>query len=210
MSSSLDDAPEDPKVKFLAEHGSDVVRLLVGGQGVEHSLTIQQLSLSGVVMTALMSDPECRELALPLVDADIMDLIAPFLRRHNGVAVAVPKPIRKSATLTEIFQDPLDAALAKNHGCDYTLAAPFRLMLAANYLQIDTLLALCSTAIAVAVTEAKIDLETLQAALVTRLVPLVSPEEEEKEEKTPPPKKKRARQSTPKAPKKKRVKKHTS
>jgi hypothetical protein len=206
MSSSLDDAPEDPKVKFLAEHGSDVVRLLVGGQGVEHSLTIQQLSLSGVVMTALMSDPECRELALPLVDADIVDLIAPFLRRHNGVAVAVPKPIRKSMTLTEIFQDPLDAALAREHGCDYTVAAPFRLMLAANYLQIDTLLALCGAAIAVAFAEEKIDLATLQAALAAPLVPLVPPEEE----KTPPPKKKRARRSTPKAPKKKRVKKHTS
>lgn len=174
---------KDPKDAFLEAHGDAEVAVLVGaGEGVKHTFTVRELSVSKLAMTMLLGDPEARELVFEQIDPDVMELVGAFLRRHNGVAPrSPPKPILKGSATSTYIDHPDDVALIDLHGADYMVAPQFRLMLAANYLDIQPLLNMCLAKVAVVAREQS-DLPKMKAALAPPTgKKRKAPEEEEKE-----------------------------
>lgn len=140
---------------LVQSHGDRMVTLVDKSGTARFPLSIRALSLSGLVTTSLLSDVNATELPLAQVDAKVLGLVAEYLARHNGVNVGVPdKPLR-SRDMKDVVKVAPDAPFIDTVGTDRQVL--YGVVLAANYLDIPSLLGLGCAKIASLVKEVPLE-----------------------------------------------------
>lgn len=93
--------------------------------------------MSDLVKTSLENDPDTSELTLQ-VKADVLKLVVDYMNHHKGVDPGVPPKPLQSKRMKEVVKDSWDADwiddIGKNRSTLYAL------ILAANYMSINSLL----------------------------------------------------------------------
>jgi S-phase kinase-associated protein 1 len=117
---------------------------LISKDGRAFHLQKNQVSLSGMLSSVVNCDHDVSTVDLNQVEGQTLELVVQFLEHHNGVVPAdIKKPV-KAANLSEIVTS-WDASFIN------TLTFPQlrTLILAANYLEIQSLLEICCAKVAI-------------------------------------------------------------
>lgn len=94
--------------------------------------------ISSLIKTAVESDPDAKEVAIPAVASDIMELVISYMKHHNGSEPPIiEKPLR-SKVMKEVCKDPFDATFIDDIGENRQQL--YDLILAANYMHVNSLL----------------------------------------------------------------------
>jgi len=131
---------------------------LIGDTAQEKDMGADDLMVrSNFLKNTLTNDKTAKEIPLNLVEGPVLQLVCEYLVHHKGgVVTNIAKPIR-SVKMVKIVQDPVDAHFMRIKGepafeypADYegeqyqgaakTKAQIFQIILAANYLDIKSLL----------------------------------------------------------------------
>lgn len=94
--------------------------------------------ISSLIKTAVESDPEAKEVAIPGVTGNILELVISYMKHHKGTEPAlIDKPLR-SKVMKDVCKDPFDATYIDEIGEDRQQL--YDLILAANYMHVNSLL----------------------------------------------------------------------
>jgi S-phase kinase-associated protein 1 len=117
---------------------------LVPPEGVKIEVPRQVAEMSVLIREMLADDEEeTEEIPLPNVSRDILELVISFCQHHvNNPMADIEKPL-KSNNMSEVVEDPWDAEFI-----DVEQATLFNIILAANYLDLPSLLDLSCAKVA--------------------------------------------------------------
>ncbi len=103
-------------------------------------------AISNLVKTSIESDDAADEVPIPGVDGDTLEKVVEYMNHHKGTEPElVAKPLR-SKIMKEVCKDEWDATYIDGVGTD--VANLYRLILAANYMDITGLLHLGAAKVA--------------------------------------------------------------
>jgi len=104
---------------------------LTSKNGDKKKLPKKHAMISGLVKTALEQDSDATEVPLPGVTSEILQKVVEYMQHHKGEEPPIiPKPLR-SKEMKEVCKDPWDATF---------IDSVYDLILAANYMDINSLL----------------------------------------------------------------------
>lgn len=148
---------DDDDVAGLDDDGSpDFIRVECG-KGNPKSFTVERrfLLISKMIATALEQDPSTQMVPCASVDPDVFEQIVPYLEHHNGSpGQIIPYPA-KSEKMKENCSDAWDADYVDKLWEDRDRL--YKVMMAANYLDIRCLLHLCACKVGTSIKGASYD-----------------------------------------------------
>lgn len=102
--------------------------------------------ISNLIQTSLESDPDAEQVPIPGVDGPILTMVVEYMNHHKGKEPElIPKPLR-SKIMKEVCKDEWDAIYIDSIG--ENVGVLYKLVLAANYLDIQGLLHLGAAKVA--------------------------------------------------------------
>lgn len=163
---SLDDTPTPP-IKLISKDKKEYV------------LDRKYASVSNLVKTTLETDKSADEVPIPGVSGAILEEVVSYMNRHKGTEPPiVEKPLRSKA-MKDVCKEPLDADFIDRIGENRQML--YDLILAANYMHINSLLHLGCAKVASLIKGQP--LEKIKDILSTRVGAAGGAKEEKKEEK---------------------------
>lgn len=125
------------EVQGLDDDTPETITLISGGDDKQKfELTLKQAKLAQLIQTMITGDKTAKEFPCPQVPAETLKNIVEYLKHHDGVQPeALPCPVR-SIHMNQICSDEWDAKFIDN----FEKKAIFEIILAANYLDITSLL----------------------------------------------------------------------
>jgi len=128
----------DAKVESLSlDDDSGVIRL-ISKDGKEFPIEKKYAFISNLVKTSMDSDSSASDLPMPGVRGDILQKVVEYLVYHKGLDCPAPdKPLR-SSVMKDVCKDPWDADYIDRIGDNREQL--YQLILAANYMDIKSLL----------------------------------------------------------------------
>lgn len=134
---AADNGADDNDVGGLDDGDEDEITLVSGGQDPKsYKIKKSNVKLANLVVTMLSGDQSTTEVACPQVPSATLKLIVDYLNHHGGKAPEpLPCPVR-SVDMKQICSDEFDAKFID----DLKKKEIFEIILAANYLDIPSLL----------------------------------------------------------------------
>ena len=146
----------DDVVGLDADGDADVIRVDCGKEQTKSFLLERRLlSISKLISTALEQDPSTKTVTCALVEPCVFEKIVPYMEHHKGSpGQIIPYPA-KSEKMIENCSDPWDAKYVDELWEDRDRL--YKVMMAANYLDIRCLLHLCACKVGTAIKGASYD-----------------------------------------------------
>jgi len=128
----------DGKVESLSLDDEVGTIKLISKDGKEFVIEKKYAFVSNLVKTSMDSDPSATELPMPGVRGDTLSRVVEYLIYHKGADPPIPEKPLRSTVMKDVCKDPWDAEfidkIAENRQQLYDL------ILAANYMDIKSLL----------------------------------------------------------------------
>merc|ERR1711964_696544 len=123
------DADEDDELTLISMPDDE-------GNTVKYSISRKAALMSNLVKNIVEGDKTAKEIEAKKVSGPILNLIAEYLKHHDGkVPAEIAKPIR-SVKMEKLVEDPWDAEYINKQ----TKKVIFQIILGANYMDIKSLL----------------------------------------------------------------------
>jgi len=113
---------------------------LISKDGKEFLVEKDYAMISNLVKTSLDSDTSASDLPMPGVRGEVLGQVVEFMKHHRGVEPAPPEKPLRSKEMRDVCKDPWDADFIDNFSDNRQVL--FDLILAANYMDIKSLLQL--------------------------------------------------------------------
>jgi hypothetical protein len=126
LEGGLDDLDLDGDLKLTSKCGTSI------------SIKKKWAFVSVLVKTSIENDETATEVPLPGVDGPILKLVTKYMQHHEGVEPPIVESPLKSTVMKEVCQDKWDAEFIDNIG--EIRQSLYDLILAANYMDIKSLL----------------------------------------------------------------------
>lgn len=129
----------DAKVDSLSldDDNSGSIKL-ISKDNKEFVLDKRYACVSNLVKTSMDSDPSATDLPMPSVKGDILAKVVEYLLYHKGVEPAIPEKPLRSNVMKDVCKDPWDAEFIDRIAEQKQQL--YDLILAANYMDIKSLL----------------------------------------------------------------------
>lgn len=129
---------KEEEADSLDDDDGKVVIVLISKDKKRFPIEKKNAFISKLVKMTLEQDPESKEVMIPGVESCIMEYIVEYMEHHKGTEPPIiPKPLR-SKEMKQVCSDPWDATFIDRIGT--TNEELYNLILASNYLNIDSLL----------------------------------------------------------------------